>query len=298
MSDLNYVVVLGEALLDLFPEGSVVGGAPFNLARNLAALGAAPLMITRIGADAAGGRIAAEFTRFGMETRGLQRDPQRATGVVHVRMEGPQHRFEIGTDSAWDALDAAELVRSVEAARPAWICFGTLAQRDPLSRAAIRSGLACTQAQRFLDLNLRDGPDNRTLAEASLALADVAKVNEGELETLLGWFGEPEHPAAVEALIDRFGLQILLITRGADGYACFDASERRWLEGRAPAVDVVDTVGAGDAFAAVFLLGRLRRWPLETTLQRAAQFASSVCTFKGAVDPSLPAYAEVRAAWA
>ncbi|TDP74394.1 PfkB family carbohydrate kinase [Roseateles toxinivorans] len=298
MSDLNSVVVLGEALLDLFPDGAVLGGAPFNLARNLAALGAAPLMVTRVGVDAAGESIAAEFVRFGMDTGGLQRDPQRATGVVHVRMEGQEHRFEIGADSAWDALDSAELVRSVEAARPAWICFGTLAQRDPLSRTAIRAGLACTKAQRFLDLNLRDGPDNRALAEASLALADVVKVNKAELEALLGWFGTPGHPAPIEGLVERFDLQTLLITRGADGWACFDASERRWLEGRAPAEDVIDTVGAGDAFSAVFLLGRLRQWPLALTLQRAGEFASAMCSFKGAVDPSLRAHAEARTAWA
>lgn len=293
MSKMTSVMVLGEALLDVFPDGAVIGGAPFNLARHLAALGAAPLMVTRIGADAAGERIADEFARFGMDSSGLQRDRQRATGVVHVRMEGQQHRFEIGADSAWDALDAAALVRCVEAAQPAWICFGTLAQRDPVSRAAIRAGLACTKALRFLDLNLREGPDNRALAEASLALADVVKVNEAELETLLAWFGETG-----ESLAERFGLRTLIVTRGAEGYVCFDTAERRWLEGAAPAVEVIDTVGAGDAFSAVFLLGRLHHWPLALTLQRAAEFASTVCTFKGAVDPSLRAYAEARTAWA
>lgn len=295
MSKTISVAVLGEALLDLFPDGAVIGGAPFNLARHLAALGAAPLMVTRIGVDAAGDALAAEFTRFGMDTGGLQRDPRRPTGLVRVQLDGDQHRFEIGADSAWDALDAAALVRSVEAARPAWISFGTLAQRDPVSRAAIRAGLACTQAQRFLDLNLRDGPDNRALAEASLALADVVKVNEAELETLLGWFGEAGGP---EALITRFGLQTLLVTRGAEGYACFDAAEGRWLEGGAPAVEVIDTVGAGDAFSAVFLLGRLHRWPLPLTLRRASQFASAVCAVKGAVDTTLAIYAAARADWA
>ena len=301
------VAVLGEALIDRFPDRDVIGGAPFNVARNLALLGASPLMITRIGTDALGDTIAADFARYGMDTRGLQRDARRATGAVTVHMQGTQHRFEIGADSAWDHLDLAAAVDAVRASAPAVTYFGTLAQRGAVSRGAIRAALDASDALPFLDLNLREGPDNRVLAEESLARAQLVKVNDDELEQLIAWFvapgqtaprwGEPALRAAVEALVVRFALQRLTITRGASGWACFDAAGAGWLEGRAPTVEVLDTVGAGDAFASVLVLGELRRWPLLTTLQRAGEYASAVCGIAGAVDPDSGIYAAARSAW-
>ena len=300
------VVVLGEALIDRFPGRDVIGGAPFNVARNLALLGAAPLMITRIGSDALGDTVAADFARFGMSTRGLQRDPAHATGTVAVHMQGTQHTFEIGADSAWDHLDADEAVAVVRGGAPALGYFGTLAQRGPVSRAAIHAALDASNALPFLDLNLRDGPDNRALAESSLARAEFVKVNDDELEQLIDWFGAPReaaviwgdaaHRTATASLLARFGLRRLTITRGAAGWACLDAAGE-WLEGRAPAVTVRDTVGAGDAFASVLLLGELRGWPLRTALERAAAHASAVCGIDGAVDPASGIYAAAQAAW-
>lgn len=305
------IAVLGEALFDLFPGHDVIGGAPFNVARNLAALGAAPLMVTRIGSDRLGDAIAAEFARFGLEAFGLQRDPLLPTGTVRVHMEGTSHRFEIVEGSAWDALDTAAAVDAVRRAAPGVVYFGTLAQRSPRSRAAIRAAIdAAAPATRFLDLNLRDGPDNRTLAAESLRIADRVKVNDDELAQLVDWFvaggggappptwGEPKHRAAVDALAARFDVRRLVITRGGEGWACLDRDGGDWLEGSAPAVEVVDTVGAGDAFASVLLLGDLHRWPLPTTLRRAAAFASSVCGIQGAVDTGAGIYRAAQDAWA
>ncbi len=301
------VAVLGEALIDRFPGGDVIGGAPFNVARNLALLGAAPVMITRIGTDALGDTVAADFARFGMSTQGLQRDRLHATGTVAVHMQGTQHTFEIGADSAWDHLDANEAAAVVRSTAPALSYFGTLAQRGPVSRAAIHAALDASNAVPFLDLNLRVGPDNRALAESSLARAELVKVNDDELAQLQTWFGgrsdaaatwgDAAHRVAIAALIARFGLRRLMITRGAAGWACLDAAGE-WLEGPAPAVTVRDTVGAGDAFASVLLLGELRGWPLPTTLARAAAHASAVCGIDGAVDPDSGIYAAAQAAWA
>lgn len=310
------VAVLGEALVDLFPTQAVIGGAPFNVARNLAAFGAAPLMVTRIGADALGDQIAADFARFGLATAGLQRDGSRPTGTVLVHMQGRQHRFEIVADTAWDAIDGQAAVAAVRRARPAIVYFGTLAQRSAVSRSAIRAALDAEgpspdapPALRFLDLNLRDGPDNRTLSSESLLLADVVKVNDEELDQLIDWFvrpgepvrawGEPLQRQAIDALMARFRLRRLVVTRGPSGWACrdLDAGDGGWLEGLAPPVVLRDTVGAGDAFASVLLLGELRGWPLATTLARAAGFAASVCGIEGAVDADSPIYLQALAGW-
>ena len=308
-SSPRQIAVLGEALFDLFPGHDVIGGAPFNVARNLAALGAAPLMVTRIGTDRLGDAIVAEFARFGLSTGGLQRDPVLPTGTVKVHMQGTAHRFEIVEGSAWDALDPTQTVEAIRRAAPGAVYFGTLAQRSPASRDAIRSAIdAAVPATGFLDLNLRDGPDNRTLAAESLQIADEVKVNDDELALLIDWFvpakaaaapvwGGPAHRAAVESLARRFDLRRLVITRGGEGWACLDLARAEWLEGTAPAVEVVDTVGAGDAFASVLLLGDLHGWPLPTTLRRAAAFASSVCGIQGAVDTGDGIYGAARAAW-
>ncbi|MDP9043262.1 MAG: PfkB family carbohydrate kinase [Pseudomonadota bacterium] len=298
--------VIGEALIDRFPEADVIGGAPFNVARNLALLGASPLMVTRIGADALGATIEADFARYGMDTRGLQRDPDHATGTVTVHMQGTQHRFEIGTDAAWDHLDGEQAAAEIGRIAPAVTYFGTLAQRSPVAREAVRAGLAASAAVPFLDLNLRDGPDNRTLAHDSLFRARLVKVNDDELHSLIDWFVHPgigrlpwgvaAHRAAAEALVRHFELDRLTVTRGAAGWACVDA-EGRWLEGAAPPVTVRDTVGAGDAFASVLVLGELRGWPLLDTLQRAGVFASAVCGIDGAVDPNSAIYARARHEW-
>jgi fructokinase len=304
---LTKIALLGEALADIFPDREVIGGAPFNVARNLAALGESPLMVTRLGQDALGARIQAECRRFGLGPRGLQHDPARPTGTVAVHMQGAHHAFVIGPDQAWDHLDTDAAVQAVAAAQPQVVYFGTLAQRAAPSRQAIRQALAATPAVRFLDLNLREGPDNRVLSAESLALANLVKVNDDELDHLLSWFVHPgeapaawgtaRHHLAVERLMRSFELQRVVVTRGAQGWACFDGPHSEVLEGRAPQVTVRDTVGAGDAFASVLLLGELYRWSLAETLPRAAGFASAVCTLQGAVDADSGIYKQAARDW-
>lgn len=307
------VLVVGEALVDLFPDHEVIGGAPFNVARNLAALGAAPLMLTRIGCDALGERLADEFDRYGLSHAALQRDPSLPSGqvTVHLRPDGG-HRFEIAPGQAWDAIDGAAAVAAVQAARPRLACFGTLAQRSPVSAAAVRAAVQAAAeagAVCVLDLNLRDGPDNQALAEASLPLADVLKVNEDELPLLLRWFvpglaadplpavGTSAHEAAVSALMARFGIGRTFLTLGPGGHAVFDADGGLVARGPAEPVTLRDTVGAGDAFVSVVLLGQLRGWPLAPTLRRAAAFAAAVCGIAGAVSTEAAFYARWRRAW-
>jgi fructokinase len=300
------VVVIGEALVDLFLHGAVPGGAPFNVARNLAALGRRPLMITRIGRDELGAAIARQFDHFGMDGTGLQRDTTLPTGTVQVTLQDGQPRFHIPPDQAWDALDTVLTRRLVAHARPAIVYYGTLAQRNPRSRTAIQTALAATPALRFLDVNLRDTsvttPPNEVLALESLREAHVVKVNEDELIQLLDWF--VDHAGAASALPDaiarlmrQFALRRLIVTRGAEGYAAFDGAGDRIASGSGIAATVVDTVGAGDAFSSVVLLGELEAWPLTVTLARANAFAAAVCTLPGAVTDDRDFYEQWRRRW-
>jgi len=292
------VAVLGEALVDIFDDRSVLGGAPFNVARNLAALGCKPHFFSRVGADELGVCIQAECRRFGISIRHLQVDPVNATGAVKVSMRGHEHRFEILPDRAWDHLDGERVVSELLKLTPQRVYFGTLAQRSPTSRQAIREGVNATWASSFLDLNLRAGADEASLVAASMQLADVVKVNEEELQRLLSWFSNEtsadfasqDHTRQVLALLDRFDVLRLVVTRGLAGYVVYERGLGLTHQGAANAVAVQDTVGAGDAFSSVLILGAVRAWPLEVTLQRATDFASAVCTLPGAVSTDLSWY--------
>ena len=320
-ADTTTIVVFGEALVDDFLSEQVVGGAPFNVARHLAAFGAAPLTITRIGADANGATVRAEFARFGMRDDGVQVDAAAPTGRVIVERSGATHRFIILPDQAYDHIDAGAALAAMARCAPATLYFGTLAQRAGASRDALAQLLAATSARRFLDLNMREGQVTERCVFASLHHADIVKVNEDELRELLNWY-TPAHGdtlpypvgmsmdmsdaqvhAACATLIGAFGLTGLIVTLGERGAVLFGAHRPPLhagpgLDERAvDAVDIVDTVGAGDAFSAIFLLGRSRGWPLDTTLSRANQFAAAICGVAGAVPADTAFYASWIDRW-
>lgn len=303
------VAVLGEVLVDEFADGRrLPGGAPFNVARWLAAFGVPTLFVSRLGAtDDAGALLRAEMRRIGLHEGGLQRDPSHATGVVRVLPDAQGHRFEIAADSAWDHIDAAPALPLLQAQAPGVVCFGTLALRHAASCAAITTLVQATPALRFVDLNLRAVDGLQALAQHALALADWVKVNDEELQTLLGWFvtagaappwpGSAEHAAAVQALVQHFELQRLIVTRGAQGWMAVDAAGNIDLQGPAVAVpEVHDTVGAGDAFAAAMLAACLHGQPLARALPAAAWLAAAVCTWPGALPADLAVITQWRAA--
>ena len=142
-SGAQRIVVFGEALVDDFITEQVVGGAPFNVARNLAAFGMAPLMITRIGSDRAGALISAEFERFGLSRAALQVDALEATGRVVVERANCEHRFIILPDQAYDHIAAVDGAMTQGAST---IYFGTLAQRSPGARTALQQLLHTSSA--------------------------------------------------------------------------------------------------------------------------------------------------------
>jgi fructokinase len=302
------IAVFGESLVDDFITEQVVGGAPFNVARNLAAFGVATLMVTRIGEDKNGALVRGEFERFGMSAAGLQIDEREATGRVVVERSATGHRFIILPDQAYDYVAAEPALAALEALPPAVIYFGTMAQRHETSRAALGAMLKASDALRYLDLNVRDGQVTERCAFESLHLADIVKVNEEELQDLFKWYthtqpgtGSIDSRAmtdACQALMRIFTLQGLIVTLGERGAMVFAADGTVTVnqECHAPA-HIVDTVGAGDAFSAVFLYGRAQGWPLPLTLARANAFAGAICGVAGAVPADIGFYQPWLAAW-
>jgi fructokinase len=281
---MSPILVLGEALVDEFQDGAVAGGAPFNVARSLAALGTPVRFVSRIGADDAAGRLVLDSAaRFGLAVDDLQRDTKRATGRVSVHEVNGSHCFEIHADAAWDHLEPPA------ASEAGIVYFGSLAQRHAVSRAAIRAAVKRAAGPRLLDLNLRPGTDTPELAAESLMLADWVKLNEDELDRLLAWF-EPDLPA----LMSRFALQGLVLTRGAAGYALYGEQGRLLAAGEGVAQPhFVDSVGAGDSFTAVLLAGLALGRDLAATLHLANRYAAMICGVRG----PLPADPVMLAAW-
>lgn len=300
-------VLFGEALVDDFGSEQLVGGAPFNVARHLAAFMAPQLMITRIGSDRNGTLVRAEFERFAMSEQGLQIDEMEETGRVLVERRGNGHRFVMLPRQAYDVIDPAAAAAALGRVAPGQLYFGTLAQRAPRSRTALAGLLAATDACRFLDLNLRENQVDRACVTASLEAADIVKLNEEELESLFHWYFEidpgtvlasAEVRAACRALQDKFRLQALILTLGHRGSVYFGEGDELIVHRDNPAPPfVIDTVGAGDAFAAIFLLGRARGWARDTTLARANEFAGAICAVSGAVPRDIGFYDKWVAKW-
>lgn len=322
-SSTGALIIFGEALIDAFPENDRIGGAPFNVARTVAAFDCAPLMITRVGSDSRAELIDAEMRRFGLDQSACQVDQDHTTGLVRVHLEGGSHRFEIAADQAYDYIDSGlaqaaidtYLAHQVTADQPVVLYFGTLAQRQSNSRQTLDHLINHNQLIKYLDLNLRDGQTNHEIISASLLHADILKINEDELQVLVQAFILPAGDLYVN-LINRnscakifdvlgqlmalFKLSAIIVTLGAHGYIYLNAAGQQvnGYEPIADPVDVVDTVGCGDAFSAIFLVGLRNAWPVAISLQRAHAFAGQICTIQGAVSIDAEFYASWQRQWA
>ena len=285
MSDIRHVVlVFGEILIDRFPDREVLGGAPFNVTRHLGAFGCLPVLVSRIGQDASGARLLQTLEASGLSTHGVQLDSIYPTGMVEVNLAPDGHQFVIVADQAYDHIHPRLSRMTALAANPELVYFGTLAQRAD-SHRALRHMLRAAGGQRFFDVNLRDPWVYADRLEWSLQHADIVKANDAELERLARLLDleetSPEDQA--EALIQRYKLRGMLVTCGAAGAWWLDESTQVTAATSDSVVEILDTVGAGDAFSAVFMLGLLNGWAMPVTLQRAHHFAGAICGIRGAI---------------
>ncbi|WP_407899938.1 carbohydrate kinase family protein [Ferrigenium sp. UT5] len=294
------VALFGEVLADVFPDRSVLGGAPFNVARHLKAFGLNPVLITRTGNDALRAELLESMTACGMETMGVQLDPSYPTGQVKVHFEGGSHRFEILPEQAYDHIHASVARMVALSIHPKLVYFGTLAQRHPVSRSALKRVLNSIGAPTFFDVNLRPPWYDAQILRRSLRQADTVKLNNEELAILARLFALPGDTldGYARAFMQTFDIGQVLVTCGAEGaWLVRRKGDTVRMQAHGEPVTVVDTVGAGDGFSAVFMLGKLRRWPVQQTLARAHAFAAAICTLRGAVTEDAAFYAPFLKAW-
>jgi fructokinase len=284
------IVGLGEVLWDVYPDAAHFGGAPANFACHAAGLGAESWMVSAVGTDELGDRALAALREHGVHCTHLVRDPHHATGTVLVHLDAAGvASYEFAADTAWDHLSWTDDLAAL-AARCDAVCFGTLGQRSPVSRETIRRFLEATPrtALRVFDVNLRQHFYDRETIDASLRIATALKLNDDELPVVAELCGI--HAATpremLGELLTRYDLRLAALTRGPLGSLLISANE--WDECPAPRANVVDTVGAGDAFTATLVTDFLRGLPLAKINRHANAVASYVCSQNGAT-PSLPA---------
>lgn len=279
------IVGLGEILWDIFPDGPRFGGAPANFACSAAGLArddAEVFMVSNVGQDDLGRQAIESLKRHRVDTSYVA-SINWPTGKVLVKIDDAgQASYDFATDTAWDNLAwSAELMEL--ATRTDAVCFGTLGQRSESSRKTIQQFVASTPkyALRVFDINLRPPFFSDPIILESLELANILKLNDEELPTLQALCGLSGSTTKMLAqLANRFDLRAVALTRGAEGALIMSSDE----VSEQPGVEtqVVDTVGAGDAFTAAFILGLLDAEEFDTINQHACHVASFVCSQPGA----------------
>jgi fructokinase len=279
------VVGLGELLWDLLPSGKQLGGAPANFAYISSLFGNRGVVASRVGTDSHGDAAVEKLSTLGLEDAFVQRDPSHPTGTVGIEIDDHgQPTFTIFEDVAWDHIEWTPDWEKLAAQADA-VCFGSLAQRSPDSRSTILRFLKSTRndALRIFDVNLRQGYFSREVLIESLALADVVKLNDAELPTVLSTCGLPVRNELENARVLRqeFNLDLVCVTRGVHGSLLVSETENNAHPGYQ--VTVSDTIGAGDAFTAALAYHFAQGESLATINRIANRVGSWIASVPGAM---------------
>lgn len=291
------ILSIGEILHDVFPDQRRLGGAPFNFAFHLKMLGFPVRFVSRVGGDDAGRAILRRIEEAGFAAEDIGIDPDHETGWVRVRLDDKgSPTFHIIPDVAYDFItDDAHVTALVEGA-PKLICFGSLIQRTEAGFRNLHDILDHRQngTRLFYDMNLREGCRKVNIIEASLTRAHILKLSDEELDASARLLGIPgQGDALVDTLMNRFDIPVTAMTRGADGSSLF-MNGRRYEAATATNIQVVDTVGAGDAYAAMLAAGILDGKPPEAIISEATRFSGRICTVGGAIPAGRRFYDDFR----
>lgn len=285
----DVIVGMGEALWDVLPDGKKIGGAPANFAYHVSQFGLDSCAVSAIGDDALGEELLENFDRKGVNHL-IEKVPY-PTGTVQVEIDQagiPQ--YEIKENVAWDNIPYTARLDSL-AARTRAVCFGSLAQRNVVSRNTINRFIDAMPekgALKVFDVNLRQGFYNKEILCNSMQKCNILKINDEELVAVSRMFGYPGIDLQDKCwiLLGKYNLQMLILTCGINGSYVFTPGNVSFQP--TPKVDVADTVGAGDSFTATFIACTLKGMPVAEAHRRAVEVSAYVCTQAGAM-PTLPA---------
>lgn len=276
------IIGLGEILWDMLPTGKQLGGAPANFAYHVCRLGGNGWAVSAISDDELGREIKNTLSTKKLNT--ILEEVNEPTGTVQVTLNATGvPTYDITEGVAWDHIPFTERIGDL-AKETSAVCFGTLAQRSPESRATIHEFIENMPdgSLKVYDINLRQNYYDEKIISDSLRLADILKINDEELDIvskMLSLSGTQEERC--RAISRAFNLKFVILTKGGDGSEV--VLEDKVHISRPGKIDIVDTVGAGDSFTAAFILAYLRGESLEKAHTLATEVSSYVCTKAGAM---------------
>lgn len=285
----NHVVGIGEILWDMLPDGKKLGGAPANFAYHCRQFGLDGICVSAVGNDALADEIHQQLEEkklcVNLETVDFP------TGVVNVTLDDKGIPcYDIIEGVAYDNIHWTSRLEAIAQETKA-VCFGTLAQRNSVTRNTIEKFLDSMPSEgtlKIFDINLRQHYYSRELVEDSMSRCNVLKINDEELIVVREMLGLPyvAPEDMCRELMKSYSIDVLILTCGTDGSHVFSESEHSFLD--TPKVSVADTVGAGDSFTATMCAGFLKGIPLKQVHKHAVDVSAYVCTQNGAM-PVLPA---------
>jgi fructokinase len=280
---MNKIAAFGEILFDIYANSKSLGGAPLNFIYHINKLTGSGRIISRVGKDSLG-REAIDFLNSqGVLTNNIQIDDEHQTGAAIISLnEKGEPTFNIEENRAYDFINIDDDTKSLISQNTECLYFGTLAQRNEVSRNTLQSFFN-KNIKYFFDVNIRQKFFTKEILSSSLNVANVVKLNFDELKLLNELFVQEifDIETASKNLIDKFNIELLAITKGADGSVMF--RDGKVDEQKPEPWKVVDTVGAGDAFAAITCIGYLKEWSLDKINKLANEFAGQICLINGAL---------------
>ncbi|WP_446008270.1 PfkB family carbohydrate kinase [Candidatus Electrothrix sp.] len=283
--------IFGEVLFDSFPDNTaVLGGAPFNVAWNLAAFEAGPKIITAVGDDSQGREIQERMDSWKMSREYLAVVRGYPTGKVTVNLNNGEPSYSIEENQAYDNIPMNCLPERTDG----FLYFGSLALRTVHNREVLALLKKKHQGKFFVDINLRSPFWNKDRIMELLNGVHWLKLNEDELTQLSA---ENNAEAAAQQLKAQYSMEGIVVTCGSKGAFALGPDNHVIRVKPKQIQEVQDTVGAGDAFASVLLLGLQRSWSLQDTLTRAQNFASAVVSIQGAVSTTPEFYQTYLQSW-
>ncbi len=297
-------IILGEVLFDHFPDGKkILGGAPFNVAWHLQGLGMQPIFVSCVGNDTQGEDIQQYMRQWGMDTAYLTVDHSHSTGSVQVEMDYGQPSYKILPDQAYDNIKSDQTTNLLQSLTKSTIFYhGSLAARSKPVQQIIDTMNAHEKTQTFMDVNLRAPWWDKPQILKMIKQATWVKLNDEELFALYGQSHlkeakeENDISSLAQSFVNENHLELLILTLGSRGALAFNQEDNLFIKA-GQVKNFQDSVGAGDAFASVMILGLMQQWPIPVALERASAFAAKICAIQGATTDDISLYDQFKKEW-